>query len=225
VPILPSGLFLQVFLINAVGSYSLPRASRISWSFIWSPYNICLRRQVMKLLIIPFRTTSCHFLSLGSRYTPQYPVCGRPESIFFSVKVKFSLCLINYHIVKMYEGVEVGVKLHALLTSTLDGGNLRGEWWLPVQFNRQKKQLLYFYASNFTCVCNVGPHEGLLGLYNVLTSMSEQAGWRHVVVWECNCALRYVEISHNEVTKGSVLTTQWCFVFILKLVSLCSNNV
>jgi hypothetical protein len=39
-------------------------------------YNCLWRRvQVMKLLIMQFSPTSCHFISLWSKYSPQHPQC------------------------------------------------------------------------------------------------------------------------------------------------------
>jgi hypothetical protein len=36
----------------------------------------------MKLLIRQFSPTSCHFISLRSKYCPQYPVLEHPQSMF-----------------------------------------------------------------------------------------------------------------------------------------------
>jgi hypothetical protein len=35
----------------------------------------------MKLLIMQFSPTSCHFISLRSKYSPQHPVLKHPQSI------------------------------------------------------------------------------------------------------------------------------------------------
>jgi hypothetical protein len=40
------------------------------------------RVQVMKLLIMQFSPTSCHFISLQSKHFPQHPVLKHPQSIF-----------------------------------------------------------------------------------------------------------------------------------------------
>jgi hypothetical protein len=36
----------------------------------------------MKLLIMQFSRTSIHFISLRSKYSPQYPVLKQPQSLF-----------------------------------------------------------------------------------------------------------------------------------------------
>jgi hypothetical protein len=44
----------------------------------------------MKLLIMQFSPTSCHFISLQSKYSPQYPVLRHPQSMFLSMlEIKF----------------------------------------------------------------------------------------------------------------------------------------
>jgi hypothetical protein len=40
--------------------------------------------QVMKLLIMQFTPISRHFISLQSKYSPQYPVLKHPQSMFLS---------------------------------------------------------------------------------------------------------------------------------------------
>jgi hypothetical protein len=39
--------------------------------------------QVMKLLIVQFSPTSCHFISLCSKYSPHHPFLKHPQSMFF----------------------------------------------------------------------------------------------------------------------------------------------
>jgi hypothetical protein len=38
--------------------------------------------QAMKLLIMQFYPTSCHFISLWSKYSPLHPVLKHPQSMF-----------------------------------------------------------------------------------------------------------------------------------------------
>jgi hypothetical protein len=38
----------------------------------------------MKLFIIQFSPTSCHFISLRSKYSHQHPVLKHPQSMFLS---------------------------------------------------------------------------------------------------------------------------------------------
>jgi hypothetical protein len=38
--------------------------------------------QIMKLIIMQFSPTSCHFISPRSAYCPQYPVLKHPQSMF-----------------------------------------------------------------------------------------------------------------------------------------------
>jgi hypothetical protein len=44
--------------------------------------------QVMKLLIMQFSSTSCHFISLRSKYSPQQPVLKHPHSLCSSLNVR-----------------------------------------------------------------------------------------------------------------------------------------
>jgi hypothetical protein len=37
--------------------------------------------QVMKLLVMDYYPTSCHFICLRSKYSPQHPVLGHPQSL------------------------------------------------------------------------------------------------------------------------------------------------
>jgi hypothetical protein len=37
---------------------------------------------IMKLLIMTFSPTSCHFISLRSKYSTQHPVLKHPQSMF-----------------------------------------------------------------------------------------------------------------------------------------------
>jgi hypothetical protein len=46
-----------------------------------SNYN-CRRTQVMKLFIMQFSTTSCHVISLRSKYSPQQTIHQHPQSVF-----------------------------------------------------------------------------------------------------------------------------------------------
>jgi hypothetical protein len=78
---LPSGLFLVAFPpISYVHSPSPPfvlHAPPISSSLIWR------RVEVVKLLIMQFSLTSCHFVRLWSKY-PQHPVLKHPQSVFLT---------------------------------------------------------------------------------------------------------------------------------------------
>jgi hypothetical protein len=49
----------------------------------WLDHSVYVWRrvQVMKLLIMQFSPTSCHFISLRSKYSPQHPVLKHPQSI------------------------------------------------------------------------------------------------------------------------------------------------
>jgi hypothetical protein len=45
----------------------------------------------MKLLIMQFSQTSCHFISLRSKYSPQHPVLKHPQSMF-PLNVRDQVC-------------------------------------------------------------------------------------------------------------------------------------
>jgi hypothetical protein len=61
-------------------SYCMPCPSNLPLldhsNYIWR------KIQVMKHLIMKFSPTSCHFVSLRSKYSPQHPVLKRPQSVF-----------------------------------------------------------------------------------------------------------------------------------------------
>jgi hypothetical protein len=75
---LTTGLFPSGFLTNFL------------YAFPFSPFALHARldhsnyfwRRVMKLLIMQFSPTSCHFISLRSKYSPQHPVLKHPQSMF-----------------------------------------------------------------------------------------------------------------------------------------------
>jgi hypothetical protein len=54
----------------------------------------------MKLLIMQFSTTTCHFISLPSKYSPQHPVLKHPQSIFILTRnyLLVALCLPNMNL-------------------------------------------------------------------------------------------------------------------------------
>jgi hypothetical protein len=54
----------------------IPCSSNPNSNYTWR------RVQDMKLLIMQFSPTSCHFISLLSKYSPQHPVLKHPQSLF-----------------------------------------------------------------------------------------------------------------------------------------------
>jgi hypothetical protein len=93
---LPSGLLPSGFpasIRNAfLFSSFVPCPSHPPWfdhtNYTWS------RVQAMKLLIMQFPPTSCHFISLRSKHSPQYPVLKHPQSICSSLKF-FFICIVG----------------------------------------------------------------------------------------------------------------------------------
>jgi hypothetical protein len=83
---LPIGLFPSGFPAKSYMHSASPHSCYMScpshptWldhsNYIWK------RAQVMKLLIMQFSLTSCHFISLQSRYSPQHSVLKHPQSMF-----------------------------------------------------------------------------------------------------------------------------------------------
>jgi hypothetical protein len=81
----PGGPFLLAFQpipfmhSSSPPSCYMPSPSHPPWldhsNYTWR------RVQVMKLLIMQFSPTSCHFISLRSKYSPQHPVLKRPQSV------------------------------------------------------------------------------------------------------------------------------------------------
>jgi hypothetical protein len=71
--VLPSGVFpsgfstntLYAFLFSPFVLHALPISSSLTYHSVWRGV------QVMKLLIMQFSPTSCHFVSLRSEYSPQ----------------------------------------------------------------------------------------------------------------------------------------------------------
>jgi hypothetical protein len=61
-------------------SYYTPSPSHPPWldhsNYTWG------RVQVIKLLIMQFSPTSCHFVSFRSKYSPQHSVLKHPHSVF-----------------------------------------------------------------------------------------------------------------------------------------------
>jgi hypothetical protein len=89
---LPSGLFLLDFPPISYMHYSsrswVSRPSHPLW-LDHSNYAL-LRVQVTKLLIIQFSPTSCHFVKLWSKRSPQHPVLKHPQSMFLNVRDQVS---------------------------------------------------------------------------------------------------------------------------------------
>jgi hypothetical protein len=74
----PSGFptnILYAFLVSPIRA-TCPAHSKYTWR----------RVQVMKLLIMQFSPTSCHFIPLRSKYSPQHPVLKHPQ---YSTKKKW----------------------------------------------------------------------------------------------------------------------------------------
>jgi hypothetical protein len=84
----PLLVFLVVSFLHAFPPISYIQSSSppdLLWS--WLSYHPWLdhswrRVQVMKLLVMQFSPTSCHFTYLQSKSSPQHPVLKYPQSIF-----------------------------------------------------------------------------------------------------------------------------------------------
>jgi hypothetical protein len=56
----------------------------------WLEHSNWRRVQVMKLFIMQFSPTFCHFISLRSKYSPQHPVLKHPQPMFLPLCQKTS---------------------------------------------------------------------------------------------------------------------------------------
>jgi hypothetical protein len=75
----PSGLFPSGFPQYPICIPLLPHSCYMPWL---SHSNYTWRRVQVMMLIMQFSPTSCHFISLRSKYSPQYPVLKHPPSMF-----------------------------------------------------------------------------------------------------------------------------------------------
>jgi hypothetical protein len=80
------GVFPSGFPTNILYAFLFPHScympfpSHPPW---FDNSNYTWRRvQAMKLLLMQFSPTSCHFISLLSKYSPQHPVLKHPQSMF-----------------------------------------------------------------------------------------------------------------------------------------------
>jgi hypothetical protein len=86
----------------------------------------------MKLLIMQFSPTSCHFISLRSKYSPQQPFLKHSQSMFHSKRHNRTISKQNWKVVEgfLLHGVTVANHKTALVRTAGDKAEVWA-WTLP----------------------------------------------------------------------------------------------